>query len=286
MELEKIIHTRFNMSNVKFEKKWECGLTKPEFVTGINDFGGEQMTEYYCETCIKTHKFMDEWSGLQTTSLCLLPGSDDDQHQNSHPETSSKNPTFSTKVRCFVQGSMRAISNVAEESTKTGCLTGLTKEEMNYAKMGMIVLNILADVLYDLLRPDKPHLPPRSDCDITYLYKELRRLNKNIPSNQWGGTWQTILVTDIAIGDDIERIRLTRNDLQHSRQFTLDDTRFNDLYVIIVDLVKRFDLHNKPARLYTDQLKEIIAKTVSEEEAKCIKHQLINELKLGKLTFI
>ncbi|CAC5425651.1 unnamed protein product [Mytilus coruscus] len=279
MELEKIIHTRFNMSNVKFEKKWECGLTKPEFVTGTNDFDGEQMTEYYCETCKKVHKFMDEWSGLHTKSLCLLQCSEDPEHSNPHPETSSKNPTFSTKVRCFVQGGMQAFSNVVEESNRTGSLTGLTKEEMNFAKMGMIVLNILADVLYDLLRSDKPHLPPRSECDITYLYKELRRLNKHVPSHWWGETWQDILVTDIAIGDDIERIRLTRNDLQHSRTFTLDDKCFHELYVIIVDLVKRFDLHNKPARLYTDQLKEIMSKTVSEEEAKCVKHQLITGLK-------
>ncbi|VDI49310.1 Hypothetical predicted protein [Mytilus galloprovincialis] len=280
MELEKIIHTRFKMSNVTFEKKWECGLTKPEFVTCINDFGEEQITEYYCETCIKSHKFIDEWSDLQTKPLCLLQCSEDAQHSNPHPETSSKKNAFSTKVRCIVQGGMRSFSNVDEESTRTSRLTGLTKEEMNFAKMGMIVMNILADVLYDLLRSDKPQLPPRSECDITYFYKAHRNLNKNIPSNRWGGTWQNMLITDIAIGDDIERIRLTRNDLQHSRTFTLDDQCFNDLYVIIVDLVKRFDLHNKPARLYTDRIKEIMSKTVSEGDAKCIKQQLISELKL------
>ncbi|CAC5406238.1 unnamed protein product [Mytilus coruscus] len=281
MELKKIIHTRFNMSNVKFEKKWECGHTKPEFVTGINEFDGEQMTEYYyCETCKLTHKFMDEWSDLQRKSLCLPHCSNDAEQSNPHLETPSKKQRISTKVRCFFQGDMRAFSNVTDESTRTSSLNGLTKEEMNFAKMGMIVLNILADVLYDLLRSDKPHLPPRSDCDITYLYKELRRLNKDIPSNRWGGTWQNILVTDIAIGDDIERIRLIRNDLQHSRTFTLDDKRFNELYIIIVDLVKRFDLHNKPTKLYTEQLKVIMAKTVSEEEVKRINHQLINKLKL------
>ena len=85
--------------------------------------------------------------------------------------------------------------------------------------MGMIVLNILADVLYDLLKQDKPNLGPRSDCDITYLYKELRKLNKHVPSHWWGETWQNIQVTDKAIGDDIERIRLLRNDLQHSKTF-------------------------------------------------------------------
>ncbi|CAC5391251.1 unnamed protein product [Mytilus coruscus] len=129
MELEKIIHTRFNMSNVKFEKKWECGLTKPEFVTGINDFGGEQMTEYYCETCIKTHKFMDEWSGLQTKSLCLLQCSKDAQHSDPHLDTSSKKPTFSKKIRCSFQAGMQAFSDVTEEPTRTGSLTGVCRSK-------------------------------------------------------------------------------------------------------------------------------------------------------------
>ncbi|XP_063407909.1 uncharacterized protein LOC134691355 [Mytilus trossulus] len=280
MELEKIIHTRFNMSNVKFEKKWECGLTKPEFVTGINDFGVEQMTEYYCETCIKTHKFMDEWSGLESKSLCLLKCFEDAQHSNPHLETSSKKSTFSTKVHWSFQAGMQAFSDVTEESTRTGSLTGFSKEEINFAKMGMIVLNILADVLYDLLRRDKPHLPLRSNCDITYLYKELRRLNKHVPTHWWGETWQNIQITDIAIGDDIERIRLLRNDLQHSKTFKLDDILFHESNIIIVDLVGRFDLHNKPTTLYTDQLKEIMDKQVSKEEMKCIKLQFISEFKL------
>ncbi|VDH94776.1 Hypothetical predicted protein [Mytilus galloprovincialis] len=280
MELEKIIHTRFNMSNVKFEKKWECGLTKPEFVTGINDFGGEQMTEYYCETCRKTHKFVDEWSGLQMESLCFLHCSNDAEHSNPHLEPPSKKTRMSTKIRYSFQAGMQAFADVTEEPTRSGSLTGFLKEEINFAKMGMIVLNILADVLYDLLKQDKPNLGPRSDCDITYLYKELRKLNKHVPSHWWGETWQNIQVTDKAIGDDIERIRLLRNDLQHSKTFKLDDIRFNESYIIIVNLVERFDLHNKPTRLYTDQLKEIMAKTVSEEEVKRIKHQFINELKL------
>ncbi|CAG2222655.1 unnamed protein product [Mytilus edulis] len=140
--------------------------------------------------------------------------------------------------------------------------------------MGMIVLNILADVLYDLLKPDKPHLRPRSDCDITYLYSEHRKLNKHIPSNLWGGTWQTIQNTDIAIGDDIERIRLTRNELQHSRIFKLDDKRFIELINLIGDILKRFDQNNKPTRLYTDELNDILAKTISAEEVKSIENEI------------
>ncbi|CAC5363362.1 unnamed protein product [Mytilus coruscus] len=141
--------------------------------------------------------------------------------------------------------------------------------------MGMIALNILADVLYDLLKQDKPNLCPRSDCDITYLYSEHRKLNKHIPSNSWGGTWQRIQTTDIAIGDDIERIRLMRNELQHSMIFKLDETRFHELSIISRDLLKRLDRHNTPTRLYTDELNEILAKTISAEEVKSIENEIL-----------
>ncbi|VDI60885.1 Hypothetical predicted protein [Mytilus galloprovincialis] len=150
-----------------------------------------------------------------------------------------------------------------------------TKEEINFTKMGMIALNILADALYDLLKQDKANLRPRSDCDITNLYSEHRKLNKHIPSGSWGGSWQTIRNTDIAIGDDIERIRLTRNELQHSRIFKLEDKRFIELCNILSDLLKRFDHHNIPRRLYTDELNDILAKTISAEEVKSIENDIL-----------
>ncbi|XP_071143940.1 uncharacterized protein [Mytilus edulis] len=59
-ELNAIMHTRFKMSNVTFEKTWECGLTKPQSVTGSNKF--KPITEYQCDTCQIKHMFIDEWS--------------------------------------------------------------------------------------------------------------------------------------------------------------------------------------------------------------------------------
>ncbi|XP_071141466.1 uncharacterized protein [Mytilus edulis] len=274
-EIGKIINTRFKMSNVKFWKSWECGLTKPESVTGSNDFSEEQIPEYYCEKCTSTHIFIDDWQDLNSRRPCLpisceiKPGSKQNRDSISHATTTS------SKLFFRINASNRDISNIHDESTAAASLTGFTKEEINFSKMGMIALNILADVLYDLLKPDKPHLRPRCDCDITYLYSEHRNLNKHIPSNSWGGQWQRIQTTHIAIGDDIERIRLTRNELQHSRIFHLDDKRFNELRNILSDLLKRFDQHNKPTRLYTDHLNEILAKTISAEEVKSIKNEIL-----------
>ncbi|CAC5380108.1 unnamed protein product [Mytilus coruscus] len=233
--------------------------------------------------------FNGEWSNQKSKEK-----SSSEEASESNPQT-SKNQTCFTKVRLSVQGGMKTVLNVSEESTKGGTLTGFTKEEINFAKMGMIILNILADVLFDLLKQDNLNLRSRSDCDISYLYREHRNLNKHIPSNSrnrrcppgpWGGTWLDIQVTDIAIGDDIERIRLTRNELQHSKTFLLDDIRCNELYTIIADLLKRFNQHNKPGRLYTDHLNEIRAKTISADEMKVLQHQIKNEIELGKLAFL
>ncbi|XP_063417182.1 uncharacterized protein LOC134699513 [Mytilus trossulus] len=268
-EISKLISTRFKMSNVRFELKWECGQTKPECVTGSFDLSEDQENIYYCKTCTTIHTFTGEWLDLQ--------------HKTSDSSSQTQTTVESTKVRVRVQAGERVFSNVNERATGTAISARFTEEEINFTKMGMIALNIFADVLYDLLKPDKPHLRPRCDCDITYLYSEHRKLNKHVPSNSnhprchpgpWGGCWQDFKNTDIAIGDDIERIRLTRNELQHSQLFKLDDMRFNELSNISSDLLKRFDRHNTPTKLYTDRLKEILAKSISKEEVKSIENEI------------
>ncbi|VDI67110.1 Hypothetical predicted protein [Mytilus galloprovincialis] len=70
-EINKIIGTRFKMTNVKFQKKWDCGRTKLESVTGSNDFFAEDILEYYCEKCTITHEFANEWSDRQSNTLCV-----------------------------------------------------------------------------------------------------------------------------------------------------------------------------------------------------------------------
>ncbi|VDI83186.1 Hypothetical predicted protein [Mytilus galloprovincialis] len=158
--------------------------------------------------------------------------------------------------------------------SNTGCSgqcsyehTEFSNEEFNRLKMGIIVLNILADFMYDRLTLDGQHLRARKDYDISMLYNKHRNLNIHRPSNSnnrhyspWGGTWQDIQNTDTAIGDDIERIRLIRNELHHSTTYELDDTRFIELCNIIHEMVRRFDQHNKPKVMYTKRVKEILSK--------------------------
>ncbi|CAG2208367.1 unnamed protein product [Mytilus edulis] len=129
--------------------------------------------------------------------------------------------------------------NLMELQTRQQYIHLLSKEEFNYSRMGRIVLNILAEVLYDLYKLDVPNFErERYGCDITYLYSLHRRCNKHIPSKGWGGSWANFETCNTTIGDDIERTRLTRNELAHSALYELDEIRFNELYDVIFELFK------------------------------------------------
>ncbi|XP_071142139.1 death-associated protein kinase 1-like [Mytilus edulis] len=269
-EINTIICKRFKMTTVKFEKMLGCSLAEPECVTGFY----EQDVDYFCEMCTETH--INEWSDHAPIQLTKI--SEKTQHvPGSHlwVENTSPMQSTSTKVRVSVKRGKRDYSNISEEPPSKCNLREFTAEQINFTKMGIIVLNILADASYDLLKQDIPNLRPRSDCDITYLYQEHYKLKKHVPSKGWGGDWQKIQITNIAVGDDIERIRLTRNELQHSRAAELGDTRFNELCNILTDLLQRFDQLNKPTRLYTDHLHEILAKTISAEDVQSIENEIL-----------
>lgn len=138
----------------------------------------------------------------------------------------------------------------------------------NFTKIAMVVFTPLTDVLYDRLRLDRLDVPARENVDIPYLYSEHKKLSihvrsssTNRPSGYWGGTWKDISITDTAIGDDIERIRLIWDELRCSDNQQLDDKRYTELFDIMHDLFERFDQHNKPSKLYSNSLKILIPQT-------------------------
>lgn len=141
------------------------------------------------------------------------------------------------------------------------------KKLLNFVRIEMILQDILVDVLYDLLAQDIEQLRPRSICDISYLYSCHRKNNKHIPSIGWG---KYVRDADKAIGDDIERIRDIKNEVQHSITRGIDERQYNRLCNDIVNLLKRFDQCIKPARLYTDRLNEMFAKTISVQEMETV----------------
>ncbi|CAC5398466.1 unnamed protein product [Mytilus coruscus] len=145
-----------------------------------------------------------------------------------------------------------------------------SREQINATRMAIIILEILTNALYDLLISDCGgfSVKQREECDITYLYAQLRRKNKHIPCHGWGCRWSDIQNSDILIGDDIERIRLARNDMAHSKKFSLDDNKYYDLCGILERVLRRLEIYNGKGKLYTDQMKN-----VKKKETKSIDWQ-------------
>ncbi|VDI29038.1 Hypothetical predicted protein [Mytilus galloprovincialis] len=152
----------------------------------------------------------------------------------------------------------------------------ISSDQQNYVRMSMIVLEVLSGVLYDRLYIDTKtgEILDRDKLDITEMCKKYCALKINFPSK---GFRKIKLVDEISpnedtIGDDIQRIRVIRNEMQHSSVFALDDTRYQTLITIVHDMLTRFDQRNNPAgesyvkRL--DEIRKMELETRSFEEIK------------------
>ncbi|XP_071161708.1 uncharacterized protein [Mytilus edulis] len=168
-----------------------------------------------------------------------------------------------------------------ETSTATGILND---QQHNFARLSMVVLDILGSVLYDRFDLDKnigQILHSRDQYDISSLYQEHYKLRKHTPSKgRWGGgkIADDVLPSHTCIGDDIERIRLIRNEMQYSGTFALDDARYHILITIIQDMLNRFDHHNNPAGdSYVNRLKEIRKMELTPKDFEDMKAQIQKE---------
>ncbi|XP_061169576.1 uncharacterized protein LOC133178940 [Saccostrea echinata] len=106
------------------------------------------------------------------------------------------------------------------------------------------------------------------DFDISLLYKLLRSICTRIqkPTNGWGGNTMPA-EGDTTVGDDIERIRLIRNNLfGHVSSASTSLTTFNNYWTIISEVCRR--LQTCTAKNYLDALNNIQTQSMEEcEEA-------------------
>lgn len=158
---------------------------------------------------------------------------------------------------------------------------------MNFTRLAILVTEILADALYDLLVITNPNVKARNQCDVTFLYSEHRKQNKYVPSSgYWGKVYkiEDIPSTSICPGDDIERIRLMRNRLNHSSHYEIEYKEFDALDKLIQDVLTRMysfmNLITKPT--YMERAAEIRGKAYQLVDLKCLK----NQLEKGKLILI
>ncbi|XP_052058800.1 uncharacterized protein LOC127699103 isoform X2 [Mytilus californianus] len=163
-----------------------------------------------------------------------------------------------------------------EEDPKES-LIDLNHRHINFTKMGIITLDVLADALYDLILVADPNFTtPRSECDISKLYEIHRnKMNVFIPSRgRWGGQWVDLNTNATAPGDDIERIRLTRNELQHSSKFELQDARFFQLCNLHKKVLGRFETKNNVFD-YVQRFEIILNKKIAFLDWKRCKENII-----------
>lgn len=136
---------------------------------------------------------------------------------------------------------------------------------INFTKMGIIAADILADALFDLIRVGDPTFkaPPRNECDITKLYNIHRnKLNAFKPTHGWGGDWGNLNANDIEPGDDIERIRLTRNELNHPSKYEMQDKQFFQLCNLHRKTLDRFQRKNN-VHDYVQRFEDILTMKVT-----------------------
>ena len=120
------------------------------------------------------------------------------------------------------------------------------------------------------------------DFDITLLYTLLRNVCQNItpPSQAWGMSTMPS-TNEVTVGDDIERIRLIRNNLfGHVSKAAVSETEFKECWSIISDVCTRMQaLLNKD---YVNRLQDAKDSSIdSDTENKFIEliKRLANEEK-------
>lgn len=93
-----------------------------------------------------------------------------------------------------------------------------------------------------------PFIPDYSQFDVTLLYKLIRNLCPSLtPTRGWGLEPNALQKT---IGDDIERLRLFRNNFAHGEFTEIPDYEFWALWTNIENVSQRIHSHTKPWSQY------------------------------------
>jgi hypothetical protein len=147
----------------------------------------------------------------------------------------------------------------------------LTPDQQNFTRLVIVCVDLIKLVLKDILqcqikpkdlysaisscaeftsgrqklRPEQqricyqpsPFVPDYSTFDVTLLYTLIRNLCPSLkPTLGWGKTPST----DITIGDDIERLRVFRNNAHgHCESSNVSDTEFTSQWTNIESVIKR-----------------------------------------------
>lgn len=101
-----------------------------------------------------------------------------------------------------------------------------------------------------------PGIPEYSRFDVTLLYKLIRHLcSLPSPTQGWGNTPQT---TDTRISDDIERLRMFRNNYYaHAKSAAIPDSEFGTIWMDLNDVITRLQTNLHGSIDYQKELLDI-----------------------------
>ncbi|XP_061193917.1 uncharacterized protein LOC133202161 [Saccostrea echinata] len=117
------------------------------------------------------------------------------------------------------------------------------------------------------------------EFDITLLYTLIRNICTKIliPTKGWGGNTMPA-VGDTTTGDDIERIRLIRNNMfGHISSASTSKAEFDDTWSIITDICQRLQTYTN--KDYMSGLSNIQSQALEEENEKAIIEKLEADIK-------
>lgn len=127
--------------------------------------------------------------------------------------------------------------------------------------------------------PDKPIY---EEFDVSLLYTLIRNLCTSVKPTQGWGTEPKL--TDTQVGDDIERLRLFRNNYYgHADSTKIPDGKFKDLWKKLKFVIHRLQKNNWCTANYEEELEQIENKRFASEDREKYKLFLEGTLNLWKL---
>lgn len=123
-----------------------------------------------------------------------------------------------------------------------------------------------------------------SDFDVTLLYKLIRNLCPGLkPTKGWGSK---PYVNDTKIGDDIERIRVLRNESGHLKSPLISDSEFQRCWTelkIVIERLQKMMLKNGYNTDYKEKLRDIENLDLGNEPREKYKTYLVLEYAYNRL---
>ncbi|CAC5383601.1 unnamed protein product [Mytilus coruscus] len=97
-----------------------------------------------------------------------------------------------------------------------------------------------------------------ANFDVFLMYKIIRNLNLVPPPTRGWDNQNPPTPTEITIGDDVERIRHSWNDIVHSGNTNISDLELENRFSLFIDISSRHELYlNKRNREYVSRIENV-----------------------------